>query len=270
MEHAGIKAASRRRQRKGRIKKDKKNIHFQTVRSGGFEETQVICYLWDLVKLMEENPDAGEPGLSGKGTLAKQIRRRIRVEMRRYFSRQKRRSVKMAIQVLLVLLGLVTLFTGVLGVDRVDGDSMYPYLNHGDWIVYSRIGTPAKRDDVIVFEKNGENLVKRVVGLPGDTVEISASGGHVVVNGVWVREPYVTLTDLEQNEEEPDKTMGASQTVMDGQYLVLGDNRSISIDSRDSDIGTVAADDIQGRVLLVVRYGWQRARSREYVMGTTE
>lgn len=141
-------------------------------------------------------------------------------------------------------------------VDRVNGNSMYPYLNHDDWIVFSRPGTPAKRDDVIVFEKNGETLVKRVAGLPGDTVEISASGGRVVINGVQIREPYVTLTGPESGKEKDDRTMGAPQTVMDGQYLVLGDNRSISIDSRDSNLGTVAADEVMGRVVLVIRSGW--------------
>lgn len=138
----------------------------------------------------------------------------------------------------------------------MNGNSMYPYLNHDDWIVFSRPGTPAKRDDVIVFEKNGETLVKRVAGLPGDTVEISASGGRVVINGVQIREPYVTLTGPESGKEKDDRTMGAPQTVMDGQYLVLGDNRSISIDSRDSNLGTVAADEVMGRVVLVIRSGW--------------
>lgn len=272
MENAGLKGTSRRQQRKGKIKKNKKAVHFQPVRHGGFEETQVICYLWDIVKLIEMEQQASDQETPSRNSvkLAKQLRGRIRVEIRRYFSRQKRRSVKLAVQVLFILFGIITLFTGVLGVDRVDGDSMYPYLNNGDWIIYNRIGMPVKRDDVVVFEKKGESLVKRVIGLPGDTVEISASGGRVVVNGVWLREPYMTLADPGQDEEENDNNMGTSQTVMDGQYLVLGDNRSISIDSRDSDIGTVAASDIQGSVVLVFRCGWQSVWNREKAAGTKE
>ena len=301
VEISGGNRTSRRQQRKGRSRKEKKAVHFQTVRYGGFEETQVICYLWELVKLMEPVKPTHEPDMGSQKMreLERQIRGRVRVEMRRYFLRRKRRSVKLAAVVLLALASVVGLFTCVLGVDRVRGDSMYPYLNNGGWIVYSRIGAPAGRNDVVVFEKNGENFVKRVAGLPGDTVEISASGSRVVVNGTQVREDYVTLampdggSDISQESKGNDggqesagnaisqesagnnsgqervgnddgqgdawradqvaEQMGVPMTVMDGQYLVLGDNRSISIDSRDSRMGTVPAEEMRGRVVLVIR-----------------
>ena len=301
VEISGGNRTSRRQQRKGRSRKEKKAVHFQTVRYGGFEETQVICYLWELVTLMEPVNPTHEPDMGSQKMreLERQIRGRVRVEMRRYFLRRKRRSVKLAAVVLLALASVVGLFTCVLGVDRVRGDSMYPYLNNGDWIVYSRIGAPAGRNDVVVFEKNGENFVKRVAGLPGDTVEISASGSRVVVNGTQVREDYVTLampdggSDISQESKGNDggqesagnaisqesagnnsgqervgnddgqgdawradqvaEQMGVPMTVMDGQYLVLGDNRSISIDSRDSRMGTVPAEEMRGRVVLVIR-----------------
>ena len=247
METAGYRGDSRRQKPKGRRKKDKRAAHFQTVRFGGFEESQVICYLWDLVKAM--NP--GETGTGLMSGLERKLRKRIRVEMRRYFLRRRRRSVKLVAGILLIFLCTIGLFTCVVGVDRVRGDSMYPYLYSGDWIVYSRIGPPAARNDVVVFEKKGETLVKRVAGLPGDTVEISASGSQVVVNGIQLQEQYVTVPSSKTAAAGED--MGLPQTVMDGQYLVLGDNRSISVDSRDSNMGTVAAADIFGRVFLVVR-----------------
>ena len=301
MEISGGNRTSRRQQRKGRSRKEKKAVHFQTVRYGGFEETQVICYLWELVKLMEPVNPTHEPDMGSQTMreLERQIRGRVRVEMRRYFLRRKRRSVKLAAVVILALASVIGLFTCVMGVDRVRGDSMYPYLNNGDWIVYSRIGAPTGRNDVVVFEKNGENFVKRVAGLPGDTVEISASGSRVVVNGTQVREDYVTLAmpdggsvisqestgndggqesaenDISQESAGNDggqeragndggqgdawradqvaEQMGVPMTVMDGQYLVLGDNRSISIDSRDSRMGTVPAEEMRGRVVLVIR-----------------
>ena len=140
----------------------------------------------------------------------------------------------------------------LIGVDRVSGNSMYPYLNHGDWILYSRLGTERKRNDVVVFEKNGESLVKRVAGLPGDRVEINPSGSRVTVNGEQAAGQYVTLSDTEREEEEQ---TGAPQTVMDGQYLVLGDNRAVSVDSRDSRIGTVPEEDVLGKVILIIRAG---------------
>lgn len=262
MDMAGDKGISRRRQRNGKTEKTKKTVHFQTVRAGGFDEAQIICYLWDLVKFMESEKTDDFPEMEIQKTheLEKQIRSKVRVEMRRYFLRQKRRSVKLISYTIMTLFFMTVLFTCVLGVNRVNGDSMYPYLNNGDWIVYSRIRTPVRRNDVMVFKKNGEILVKRVAGLPGDTVEISGSGGRVVVNGIQVREDFVTLalpagddSGNTENKEEFSTQMGIPMTVMDSQYLVLGDNRSISIDSRDSGMGTVAADEMHGKVFLVIR-----------------
>ena len=237
-----IRGKSRKHQRK-------KAAHFRVARFGGFEETQIICYLWDIVKEVDtgEDPEGGDlPGLK------KELRRRIRVEMRRYFVRHRRRNVKLIVTALALAACVIGTFGFLIGIDRVSGNSMYPYLNYGDWVVYSRqLGNGIHRDEVVVFEKNGENLVKRVAGLPGDTVEISETGGRVVVNGNEVQENYVTLTG--SSGKETASRMGQPLTVMDGQYLMLGDNRGISIDSRDSRIGTVPREDILGKVILVIR-----------------
>lgn len=253
---AGIRGTSRKKEQRGRLKKGRQLPHFQTVRFGGFDENQIICYLWDIIKSLEALREAGdgqEPReLAG---LVTRLRRQIRVEIRRYFVRQRRRNVRTAAAVLTLILCGAGIFGILIGVERVAGNSMYPYLNHGDWIVYSRRTEKLHRNDVVVFEKNGEFMVKRIAGLPGDRVEISASGNQVVINGIQVREDYVTLTDESKNfTGKTDETrLGAPQTVMDGQYLVLGDNRSISIDSRDSRVGTVSEEEMRGRVLLVIR-----------------
>jgi len=255
VETAGYRGRSRRQEPKGKAKKEKKNSHFRTVRFGGFDENQMICYLWDIVKYMEAAQADGNTcgaengcGTDALARLEKQMRSQIRVEIRRYFVRRKRRNVKMVCKAAAVLLGVAAVFVFLIGVDRVSGDSMYPYLNHGDWIVYSRMGKEHQRDEVVVFEKNGECMVKRIAGLPGDKVEINSSGSCVVINGTQVRENYMTLV-----EPEPGEAMGIEQMVMDGQYLVLGDNRGVSIDSRNRSIGTVAAEQIRGKVILVVR-----------------
>lgn len=282
METAGYKRKSRRQEPKRRGRKDLRASHFQTVWFGGFEESQMICYLWDAVKSMEAVesviqtepershlaetdqfsavPDqvlAAPAGLDMLKRLEKEMRRRIRVEMRRYFLRKRRRNVKMIVVMSAMVAGISILLGGVVGIDRVSGSSMYPYLMNGDWVVYSRINIKRQRDDVVVFEKNGESYVKRVAGLPGDTVEISASGGRVVINGELMKEHYVTLTDsgaaARPGKEENRDQMGTPQTVMNGQYLVLGDNRSESVDSRDSNIGTVPEENVLGNVVLVVR-----------------
>ena len=271
METAGYRGRSRRQEPKGKTKKERKVSHFRTVRFGGFDENQIICYLWDIVKSVEAAQDAGPScgaGTSyGAGTsrgpdpltrLGKQMRSQIRVEIRRYFVRRRRRNVRAALDVASVIVCIAVVFGCLIGVDRVSGNSMYPYLNHGDWIVYSRIGEKYQRNEVIVFEKNGESMVKRIAGLPGDRVELNPSGSRVVVNGQEIQEDYVTLSDADGgnkkvNTEKAEEQPGMTQTVMNGQYLVLGDNRSVSIDSRDSSIGTVPSGEIQGRVILIIR-----------------
>ena len=251
MKTAGYKKESRRRGQKGRKEKERARSHFDTVRSGGFDEPQIICYLWEIVKTME----AVEPGNGKLSSLKNQLRGRIRVEMRRYFARRKRRSVRTILCILLTAAGLAGVSGFVIGVDRVSGESMYPYFNNGDWIVYSRIGRRYEMNEVVVFERNGENYVKRIAGRPGDTVEISLSGGRVVVNGEQMRESYVTLTSpvADHGGAGDSDRLGEPLTIMDGQYLVLGDNRNVSIDSRSRDMGTVSEEEILGHVILSIR-----------------
>ena len=242
MDTAALQGKSRRRQRK-------KAAHFRVTHFGGFDETQMICYLWDIAKALEAGTDSGDGELV---KLNKEMRRRVRVEMRRYFVRRKRRNVKLAATVLMLALAMIGTFGFLIGIDRVSGNSMYPYLNHGDWVVYSRqLGNEIHRDEVVIFEKNGENLVKRVAGLPGDFVEISEAGDRVVVNGEEGNGNYVTLAGSTKGENG--NPMSQPMTVMDGQYLMLGDNRGISIDSRDENIGTVPRENILGKVFLIIR-----------------
>lgn len=228
----------------------RKDSHFRTVRFGGFEEGQVLCYLWEIVKTLETEQDS-KPAQSG--TLKKQIRSRVRVEMRRYFARRRRRNMKMLAGTLAIALSMGCLFGFVIGIDRVSGTSMYPYLNDRDWIVYSRIGGEIRRDDVVVFEKNGEVMVKRVAGLPGDRVEMNPSGNQIIVNGAKIKEEYITITKPEDRNSEAEPA--TTQVVMNGQYLVLGDNRAESVDSRDSNIGTVSAKQVLGKVIWIFRDG---------------
>jgi len=96
---------------------------------GGFDETQMICYLWDIAKALEAGTDSGDGELV---KLNKEMRRRVRVEMRRYFVRRKRRNVKLAATALMLSLAMIGTFGFLIGIDRVSGNSMYPYLNHGD------------------------------------------------------------------------------------------------------------------------------------------
>lgn len=128
---------------------------------------------------------------------------------------------------------------------RVEGGSMSNTLLDGEIMFVTKpeylSGDPERFDVVICHypDRGNTNFVKRVVGLPGDTVEIK--DGYLYVNGEKYEEDYLTY--------RPNYTMSA-YTVPDGMYFVLGDNRSNSNDSHI--IGPVSRDMIIGHVRQVI------------------
>jgi len=126
---------------------------------------------------------------------------------------------------------------------RVDGFSMNPTLQNGEYILVNRLayktGQP-ERGDIIVFRLPGDesqDLIKRVIGLPGDVVRIS--DGVVTVNGAKLEESYIAQDPLYFGE----------WTVLEGNLFVLGDNRN---DSRDShQWGLLPFENIIGKSVLI-------------------
>ena len=131
---------------------------------------------------------------------------------------------------------------------RVDGNSMYPTLKHGEIMIVSKMGylfggEPELFDVVICHYPNrgNTNFVKRIVGLPGDTVEIR--GGKLMVNGVMYNEKFL---------HEPIAENFGPYTVPEGKYFVMGDNRNNSNDSRRSEVGALDREYIIGKVSAVL------------------
>ena len=125
----------------------------------------------------------------------------------------------------------------------VDGPSMQPNLYRGYRVVTEKVSYrfhPPHRGDVVIVARPGSegSLIKRVVALPGETVEVR--GGHVLINGQQIEEPWVT------NFGGPNHP----PTVVPADHVfILGDNRRNSRDSRA--IGPVPVDTIKGRVRLI-------------------
>lgn len=126
----------------------------------------------------------------------------------------------------------------------VIGISMEPGLYNGQTIFMNQLiymVSKPKRGDVVVFlpnnNQNSHYYVKRVVGLPGETVQIKE--GWVYINGALYEEPYDKMADYGIAENEI--TLGSEE------YFVLGDNRNSSEDSRSGNIGNVKRDDIKGK-----------------------
>ena len=134
------------------------------------------------------------------------------------------------------------------------GDSMSPVLKNGDVVLINRIVYDARkprRGEIIAFRPNGnENAhycIKRVVGLPGETVQIK--DGKIYIDGK-VQKKNVYTSDLDfAGIAEKKLTLGETE------YFVLGDNSAGSDDSRFADIGNVKREDIGGKVWFVTNIG---------------
>lgn len=137
----------------------------------------------------------------------------------------------------------------------IPSGSMENTLLVGDRVLVNELvpgAVPLQRGDVVVFQDpggwlgtgQGDDLIKRVIGLPGDTVSCCGTGGHLSVNGHPVDEPYVVP------EIGSDRVSGTDFdiTVPKGRIWVMGDNRYNSADSRVH--GTVPVDDVVGRAFI--------------------
>ncbi len=149
-----------------------------------------------------------------------------------------------AILMAVVLMFLVLVFA--VRMVNVNGVSMEPTLYEGDQlIVLSAAYKPQHGDIVVVSGENtvGTPIVKRVIGLGGDEVDIDFETGEVSVNGEVLQEDYVSApTTLAYDVQFP-------VTVPNGYLFLLGDNRPQSKDSRDSEIGFVDERDLLGEVV---------------------
>ena len=143
----------------------------------------------------------------------------------------------------------VLLFSFGLRLVDVVGNSMYPTLENGDKVIVSNIFYEPKQGDIIVFRKDEyreEPLVKRVIAVGGQTVDIDFDRGVGYVDGKPLDEPYIA----EITTEELD--FAGPIEVEEGTVFVMGDNRNHSTDSRYSQIGCVDVRCIMGKVYYTV------------------
>ena len=147
----------------------------------------------------------------------------------------------------LSILLLALLFTFVVRPLRVDGSSMLPNFVDGERVLAWQLGYTPEHGDVVVLDAytpHGKTLIKRVIGVAGDTIDIDFQNGIVYRNGEALVEPYTAEpTFLYEGLDFP-------VTVPEGCIFVMGDNRNNSRDSRDSDIGCVDVRDVLGKVVF--------------------
>ena len=166
-------------------------------------------------------------------------RRRLRYKRR--YNRTLRSTVAILIVVAALAVLAATLWMPVL---RVYGSSMAPTLHNGEILVSVKT-KDFSSGDIIAFYHGNKLLIKRYIAGSADYVNIDEDGA-VSVNGTPLDEPYLAEkaygeADIEFPYQVPDQ-----------RYFVMGDNRSVSIDSRSSIVGCIAGDQIVGKVVFRV------------------
>lgn len=157
---------------------------------------------------------------------------------------------ELAIYALLIILCVKIIPTYVMQRTIVDGPSMENTLHDGESLLVEKISWHfgwIDRFDIIVFYPYGRNVeneyyVKRVIGLPGETVQII--GEEIYINGELLKEDY---------GKEPITNPGRAAepiTLGEDEYFVLGDNREVSLDSRYTQVGNVKRENIGGKAIL--------------------
>lgn len=126
---------------------------------------------------------------------------------------------------------------------RVDGTSMYPTLSNNEFLLLSKYDQSYDRFDIVVLKYNKERLVKRIIGLPGETVEYK--NNKLYINGKEMEEPFIAIETDDFNL----KQLGYDK-IPENYYFVVGDNRGASLDSRM--IGLINKKDLQGTIKISI------------------
>lgn len=150
-------------------------------------------------------------------------------------------SIRYIITLIATVLATLLFSLYIAGFAIVSGESMQPTFDSGDIVIVSKISKNFSTNDVAIVDTIYGIIIKRVIGCPGDTVQIK--NGDVYVNGAL-------FDDLIDIKIEQAGIAAAPVILGDGEYFVLGDNRNESKDSRFDDIGIIKENEIKGKVLF--------------------
>ena len=179
----------------------------------------------------------------------------VETEERTGRKKKEKKSMPLVMQLVLLVV-MIVILRNVMGTVLEKGSSMEPNFNHGDLVFINKlstsIGSPDYGDVVICKLDEGsgyENIIKRVIGLPGDEIDIVENDDDedvydLYVNGEYIEEdflgePMMTDGNIEYPFEVPENS-----------YFVMGDNRNESLDSRKESVGAIHKDDLMGKVVL--------------------
>ena len=148
-------------------------------------------------------------------------------------------KIKDSISFIVIILAIILVRLFIVTPVRVDGPSMNDTLHDGDILLLDKYDNKYERFEIVVFNYSGERLIKRVIGLPGEVV--SYKNNKLYINGNEIEDNY----GLGYTENFELKDLNLTK-IPDNEYLVMGDNRNDSLDSRY--FGTISKDKILGSV----------------------
>ena len=183
-------------------------------------------------------------GNSGRRRKRKAALNELESELKRERYRERYiRTIRSTVFTLITVAAMAVLIATLwMPVLLIYGSSMTPTLEDGDVVVSRKTGA-MKQGDIVAFYYNNRLLVKRYIAGPGDWVNLDKDG-RVFVNGELLEEPYVDEYDYgETNVEFP-------YQVPESRIFVMGDNRSVSIDSRNTSIGCISEEQIVGKIVF--------------------
>lgn len=199
---------------------------------GDLNKRELVDLVYSMVNTTDEKSSEFPP-------VEQVAAERARLDRRAKF----RRLLKSTVSTLLVVAAAAVLISMLfLPVIQVSGDSMQPTLSNGDIILLVKAKHFSTGELCCVSWQN-KLLLKRVIGLPGDNIDIDEKG-NVYLNGKLLDEPYVTNKALGECD------IDLPYTVPEGKLFVMGDQRETSIDSRSTAVGCVDYDQMVGRYLF--------------------
>lgn len=151
---------------------------------------------------------------------------------------------------------MILIFTFVIAFQPIAGNSMFPTLEEGNVVLLSRLSSrfgDFERNEIVSLKSDGKSFVKRIIGLPGESVDYL--NGVLYINDEGFDETFLSDDIVTSNflfEDICSKEECPEGVIPDDMYLVLGDNRPESEDSRTTTFGLVEKKQIQGKVFFRV------------------
>lgn len=163
-------------------------------------------------------------------------------------SEKNKGIIKDILSYVLIIIIVITIRVFIFDPVRVDGPSMDTTLTNGEIIILNKIEyrkTDIKRYDIVVINVDGKKIIKRIIGLPNEVVEIK--NNNVFINGEIIDNSFAST----KTEDFSLSDIGLKKIPGDS-YFVLGDNREVSMDSRYSEVGTIKKEQIIGKASIIV------------------